>query len=474
MLEINTLKALQKNPTFMALVEKQCDYDAADQAMRNSAFTRSSLHPITFLVAYAGLTDAQKAYVITRLNIPLVTKEKLDELIRDVNWEAVFFADSQATLSFNFSVEVISKDAFFEAMRVNGNFALTDILSRENSPVKITENPTGESLVFTTKVEQTEEWERPFISSEKPDYWKVRCFTLSEEMEAAISRMPVGERKRWGNFMVTKGDGPEIKLLVQKGPGYDETWSKEEKVKTKAGIYDAFNGLCDFYGLDCVAEVHVWLKSAAELSAKGTWVAQTQEVVLLPRGCSRESGTLILVDQCHLLYPGAGIAVDFNGKIGGNAPLTNFIRLHTKSKETWPILYPRSLTSQEAFTLANKERTKSSRPSQVVSSPSTSYEVKPLDRPQKQAGYPTASAHAQSYLPIFSIPNYSQSLGKPPQVDYHPTGSQSYHPANGNLSSTRRSAEQDSKRPVIELDTSIDNENLVYLLKKIPLLPIIL
>lgn len=86
---------------------------------------------------------------------------------------------------------------------------------------------------------------------------------LSDSLQRAIQGLKDEETKQIGAFKIVTGSGEdanEIDLQIY-APSESNQFSIENKIQTNKGIYEAFEGLCDLYGLFRVDRVAVELES---------------------------------------------------------------------------------------------------------------------------------------------------------------------------------------------------------------------
>lgn len=397
---ITTLTALKENPLIMTLNEQQSLFDNQDPEILKGNFTRSPYHALTFLIAYAGLTDEQKVFVLKNLNNHNIQKQALDDLIQDIEWKTVLVA-TEDTLSFEFSIDIADKNIFLEAIK-DKCASLYEALNNHDCFVTINK---GDVVKFTTKINQDELWEEPFDRGNASKFWEVPRFELSPVLIDLINTLKPCETVSVGVFRIRKGEG-ELEnqhVLNILAPENSNEFSIENKLTVNAGIYLAFQGLKDVYGLESVDEVIVELESQANFSDKGASASQTQVVTLEMQSFMARGGggvpTIITVSDLHVLFHGADLFATFlenphKTDLAFNPDYS--INLPTKSEtNTGIVLFSKMPTPNEAF-LVNANRNK-------------------IDRKDKIVRELKRSRHS-SPIPLFKLPMQAPIVQKPEDV----------------------------------------------------------
>ena len=358
---ISSFNALAEHALFKSLHRAQSQYDNEDPSFLNGRFTRSPYHAIQFLVTYVGLSLEQRSQVILRLNIPDITLDNLNELINEMDWSALLVKSEWENLVFKFKMQLPSKGVFLQAMQVNCP-SLHAMLLSGNSIIEINEVPTPRrKIIFETIISQTELWRKPFECL--GSYWKVPEFILSRELKRKIDRMRAGGSCQMGGFSIFKGDLPAIQLHILQPK---DKYKIAELNTVKNGIYDAFIGLENFYGIT-VDEITVEIKSDAEFSRLGAFVSQSQQTTFAEKGgisFQLRQPTVIRVTSLHALFHGVDIVANFANEITRSSQFDNtmYIELIPSAANKGIYLLPEAPTPLEAYSLISSLSVEASNP----------------------------------------------------------------------------------------------------------------
>lgn len=349
-MKISNLSALKQNRIFTALYDAQSKFDAADQAILQDHFTRSPLHIIQFLIAYAGLNKQQRAQTISQLKISSITLENLNELIDDINWEDILTKSDDHTLKFKFNIGVHDKEKFLEAMIKNCP-TLSPFLNRSDS-ISITEMQGA--ISFTSSITQTELWTTPFIL-ENLSYWDVQDFTLSRALKNLIKKLPEGNTVQKKGFTITKASNDIIHLHIPA-----DNYHIESKHAVNPGIFNALLNLEDCFGLRSIFKIEVNLETTVDFSRIGATVAQRQRQRIAEESATfyLTKPTIIEVTDLNVFFKGIDIVAnltknphktrDFNDEL--------FIHLATKNgNHTGIYLLVEAPNPRHAFLFSKKD-----------------------------------------------------------------------------------------------------------------------
>lgn len=357
---ITSLNSLEKNSVFIELNRQQSELDSQDAQTLDDDFTRSPLHAIQFLIAYAGLNEQQRIQVIAQLNNRLITKDRADALIIDIDWEAVLKeAPTDALVTFKAQLQFPNKDIFLNAIKTEGN--LFAALMYANSIVTIGDGDSS-SIVFITTVSEKALWVTPFFEEKNSPvssdtYWRVPVFELSPLLKSLVASLSPNRSKVVGCFNIQKGTSDEIKLYLPK-PSGSGLFHKESAHDVHAGIYNAFLNLEQVFGLDVVDEVKVKLKNEAEFSKVGACATQTQECRFERKSAKVQTytPTIITLNSLNVFFHEVGIVATFTEKEKKKSykrfnPLM-YIEFPTKNpRETHVALLAQALKPADAFLL---------------------------------------------------------------------------------------------------------------------------
>lgn len=351
---IKTLTDLKKNAIIIELNNQQSQFDNTDNAILSNNFTRSPVHAITFLIAYAGLNEDQRQTALSNLNNAKINKIALDNLILDIDWPAVLKnGDLSDTLAFEFSIGIANKDCFLSAVKDKCPI-LHQALIQHNCMVNIQET---DEVVFITKISQNELWLQAFDRDDNNNFWTVPKFQLSPSLTQIIQGLAETKTMTSGAFHIRKGFGhlaKNVELRIT-APSETNEFAVENKIKVNRGIYGAFIGLYNFYGLKRVDGVIVELESRAKFSDKGASASQTQVVICYTESCgarSKNEPTVITVRDLHVLFQGADIIANFAKPSKAAFNDSHYITLPTQSKSgTGVSLLAQMPTPKEAFLL---------------------------------------------------------------------------------------------------------------------------
>lgn len=273
---ISTFSDLKRNEHFMLLNQKQSQYDTEDSNTLNDRFTRSPVHAVQFLIAYAALDEEQQNQVVANLNINL-TKSDLDALIADIDWVALLRSNfqEQETLQFEFTIGITDKKRFLDAARVKCPALYRALENTDHSFVRI---ESCDEVKFTTKIVQNELWERAFLREAGENFWSVGDFRISSALQESLDLLGEGEKRIINGFTLKKGTGSEAQRIELRiaAPRQSNQYSISSELQTNNGIYAAFVGLNNFYGLSQVDEVVVEIRNEAKFSDEGASASQTQ------------------------------------------------------------------------------------------------------------------------------------------------------------------------------------------------------
>ena len=310
---ITSLKDLKKNDLFIDFNRQQSEFDSQDSATLNDKFTRSPIHAIQFLIVYAGLDGHQRNQVITQLNNPLITKERIEALIQDIDWVAILKKTPEGNaVIFTVELTVVNKDIFLAAIRQQSDLNLFVALTDPNNIVRISEGLPN-TLGFKTTVSQQVSWAIPFKPSYSPEMvWTVPMFNLSPCLQRFVAGLYSNSSRVKGGFTIQKGTGAEIILNIV-APTNSNEFSINSEIVVEAGIYDAFCGLVNFYGIEKVDEVIVKIKSESEFSETGAVARQSQMSRFEKKSCKLHQGTptTITVRDLNVFFHGMDIVANF-------------------------------------------------------------------------------------------------------------------------------------------------------------------
>ncbi|CDZ77172.1 hypothetical protein BN59_01454 [Legionella massiliensis] len=351
---ISTLADLRQNKVFLLLNEIQSEYDAADSAVLSDRFTRSPMHAIQFLIAYAGLDQNQRRQVIVNLDYEIALQE-LDALIDDIDWAALLNSPKRETLDFEFTISLADRGQFLSAVKSRCPQLYTALHSKENGFVHI-EN--ADEVIFTTKIAQKEKWLRPFERWPGDNFWIVPDFRLSDAVLDTLNSLPEGKKHVINGFTLSKGRGwkgapPEIELHIA-APRRSNQYAVESKIKTNQGIYGAFVGLENFYGLHRVDDLRVEIENKAMFSDEGAWASQTQVNTYIAESGLVSFASTVEVTQINAFFEGAGIVASFidGTEKGEHFDSQFYVELPTQNQENGPIrLFASAPKPQDAFIL---------------------------------------------------------------------------------------------------------------------------
>ena len=382
---IKTLTDLKKNAIITELNNQQSQFDNTDNVILSNNFTRSPMHAITFLIAYAGLSENQRQTALSNLNNVKINKVALDDLMLDIDWPAVLKnGDLSDTLAFEFSIGIANKEYFLSAVKDKCPI-LHKALIQNNCMVNIQET---DEVVFTTKISQNELWLQAFNRDTNNNFWTVPKFQLSPSLTQIIQGLAETKTMTSGAFHIQKGLGHLAKNVELRITAPNETneFAIENKIKVNPGIYGAFIGLYNFYGLERVDGVIVELESQAKFSDKGASASQTQVVTCYTESCclrSKNEPTVITVEDLHVLFQGADIVANFAKSPKEAFNGSQYITLPTQSKSgTGVSLLAQMPTPKEAFLLHLDKNTLVNQ-----KEPSTSFfsfNSKPNEQPKNQ------------------------------------------------------------------------------------------
>ncbi|MFI4919947.1 MAG: hypothetical protein ACHP65_10375 [Legionellales bacterium] len=310
-MSLSSLQELKKHEVFMALNQKQSEFDAIDPALLKDQFTRSPMHAIQFLIAYAGLDDAQRHHVVTNLQSPAITKIQLDDLITEINWIDMLKTPANNNLSFQFTIGIANKRNFLNAVKEKCP-SLYTALNNGHSIVKI---EATDQVVFKTTIAQEELWTLPFTREDVDAYWTVPCFQASPALIRLMEVLKENETTTVGGLTLKKGSkerGHELELHVT-APYSSNQYSIASKIEATPGIYGAFIDLKNFYGLNHVDGVLVKIESKANFSDQGASASQTQTTTFMEECAWARSSepSIITVNHLNVFFQGADIIASF-------------------------------------------------------------------------------------------------------------------------------------------------------------------
>lgn len=358
---ISSLNDLKQNELFIALNRQQSLFDSQDPVTLHDKFTRSPIHALQFLIAYAGLNDEQRAQVIQQLSNPAITKEKLDVLINDINWVDILKAVEGSTVSLKAELKFPNKQMFLDAIQTKSGLNLYEALTADDSIVSLGED---DKISFATIVSQDETWSSRFQYKQKEKggawHWKVPSFVLSPKLEQIIASLSPGESIDKGAFNIKKGNIQRIKLYIP-APTESEEFVINSKIVVHPGIYSAFIGLRAVYGLAQVGDVSVAIKSEAKFSVSGASATQKQSLLLTSQSARikrpNDIPTIITIQKGALdvFFHGIDIVANFKEatvKADEFDPQL-YIELITRSKEkTHVVLLAQAPKPADAYLLA--------------------------------------------------------------------------------------------------------------------------
>ena len=188
-----------------------------------------------------------------------------------------------------------------------------------------------------------------------------------------VDKLDEGEERTVGGFIIQKGTSQDIELHIP-APGKFSQFSIDSKLKTQPGIYSAFVGLNDFYGLDCVDTVDVKIENEANFSDKGASASQIQ-INIYSKGMesfSVNESTVITVDNLNVFFKGAGIVVNFTQGTKKTDSFNEqlYIDLPTQSDvNTHVVLLAQAPNPQEALSLVSPLQCKDKNTTVVLPKP---------------------------------------------------------------------------------------------------------
>jgi len=355
---LSSLSDLKKNKFFISLNQQQSQYDSDDKNVVSDQFTRSPVHAVQFLIAYAGLDAEQRKYVVGKLRNRLVTQKSLDILVNDIDWEMMLKSPVDSPLMFKFTIGLVDPNNFLRAVKTKCP-SLYTALNQADSIVNIDQT---DMVVFTTQIAQEELWTRPFDRDDNADFWVVPHFNLSPSLNRVIADLDDHQTKTVGCFTIRKGTRAaalRVELHIN-APADSNQFSIESKIKAKPGIYGAFIGLTHFYGLHQIDDVFVEIENKANFSDKGAFASQTQVTTCMEEcGLSCINGpTIITVNDLNVFFQGADIVANFTARIKKATQFDPqfYIDLPTQSKAGTQIaLLAQAPNPEAAFLLKNLE-----------------------------------------------------------------------------------------------------------------------
>lgn len=164
------------------------------------------------------------------------------------------------------------------------------------------------------------------------DDWIVPKFQVNDSLKKIIDNMPPGEKLTLGAFDIEKGSGPEannIDLMICAPKDSSELTIKND-IKVTPGIYSAFIGLENFFGLARVDNV-VKLQSEARFSDLGALASQTQVVDFQYQSAMCIKGdfpTTIRVRNLNVYFKGIDLLVCFDNTAAQNLRMLIFNCIH--------------------------------------------------------------------------------------------------------------------------------------------------
>ncbi|CDZ77253.1 hypothetical protein BN59_01535 [Legionella massiliensis] len=351
---IRSLTDLKENELFVLLNQMQSQLDAEDPSVLSDRFTRSPMHAIQFLIAYAGLDEEQRRQVVAKLN-QNVTKEQLDMLLDDIDWVELLNAPKRETLEFEFTIGLADRNQFLSAVRSRCPQLYKALQTKANSFVHI-EN--ADEVIFTTKIAQNEKWTKPFIREDGKSYWIVRDFRLSDAVLESLNSLQEGNQQIINGFTLRKREDQGVELHIV-APHSSNQHSIQSKLETNQGIYNAFVGLENFYGLPRVDDLRVEIESEAKFSDKGASASQTQVNTYIAESARiRKKRSIVEVNQLNVFFEGAGIVANFTDGTEKAEIFDEryYVELSTQSQENGPItLFAMAPKPLDAFLLATKQ-----------------------------------------------------------------------------------------------------------------------
>ncbi|MCX7091109.1 MAG: hypothetical protein NTU48_06640 [Legionellales bacterium] len=330
------LNELKQAPAFITLNKAQFIFDSMDDKFHDTEFTRSPYHALTFLIAYAGLDEEQRKIVVQQFNqknnalvssngtplncVAQLDTSDLDVLINSIDW-SILSQPSGKHFDFEFQLELPEPSAFYRAIQVHCP-SLHTVMSQPDCLAKVIENESPE-LVFTTKVSQTVSWKKAFERKSNGNlwqHWEVPAFEPSPQLTAKITELAPNTKGHFGAFYIEKGCGNEQnKIILRISAPKNSKYDIEKKLEVNSGIYLAFIGVLELYGLPRVDRVSAELIVKAEFSATGASASQAQIVTMvLESACYHpepSQPTIITIDKIHAFFSEIEIGLTFKGDI---------------------------------------------------------------------------------------------------------------------------------------------------------------